>query len=117
MKIFAVIFAGVFLIFAASSVAVGTKDWLSSGYVVTGYHSPAATWGPTVFHYGYYDYSISDPWYRYVARPYLSGWYWSSWYYPGVISVYPVSYYSPVYYWPAYYWYGSPWTYSIYYSN
>jgi|GEM_PF-516319 len=109
----ALVFACI-LSFAASSVAGGIDggDWLSSGYVVTGYHSPAYVWSPTVYYYGYFDYSGPDPWYSYVARPYLDSWYWHSWYYPSGVGVYPVSYYRPAYYW---YWYGWPWPYSIYY--
>lgn len=113
--LFAFAFACIILALTGSGVAEGIQvgDWLSSGYVVTGYQAPAPiTWSPAVYHYGYFDYSTSDPWYRYVAQPYLNSWYWPSWYYPGGINVYPVSYYRP-----AYYWYSSPWTYSIYYSD
>jgi hypothetical protein len=106
---FAVISACLILTFTASSTDGGkeVRDWLSSGYVVSGYNVPAATkWSPAVPYYAYYDYSSSDPWYRYVARPYLDSWYWPPSYYRG----YPVSYY----YRPTYYWYSSPWRYSIY---
>ena len=103
-KNLAVVFACIILAFIGSSVADGARDWLSSGYVVTGYY-PAAVWGPTTYYYGYFDYAASDPWYRYVAGPYLNSWYWPSWYYRS----YPVSYYRPAY------WYGWPWTYSVYY--
>lgn len=110
-RLFAVVFACIVLTITTSSLADGARDWLSSGYVVSGYHSPASIWGPTIYHYGYFDYSTSDPWYRHVARPYLDNWYWP-WYYQSGVNVYPVSYYRP-----SYYWYGSPWTYSVYYSN
>jgi len=106
---FAVVFACIILAFTASGVAGGVEvgDWLSGGYVVTGYNAPAALkWSPSVFNYGYIDYSVSDPWYRSVARPYLDSWYWPSYYYRSGITVYPVNYYRP-----AYYWHGLPWPY------
>lgn len=112
--ILAVAFACLILTFTASSTgeAKEMRDWLSAGYVVSGYHAPAAfKWSPAVSYYTYYDYSAPDPWYRYVAQPYLDNWYWPPSYYQGGINAYPVSYYNP----PNYYWYGSPWRYPIYY--
>ena len=49
---FAVDFACIILAFTASGVAGGVEvgDWLSGGYVVTGYNAPAALkWSPSVF--------------------------------------------------------------------
>jgi len=114
MKILiAVIFACMLLASIASSTEEGAKevgDWLSGGYVVT-HHKPVHNWGPGIAYSVYYDSAVFDPWYRTVARPYLSNWYWPPSSYRTGITVYPVSYY---YYPASYWWYDPVWRYPVY---
>lgn len=105
--IIAVIFACMLL--ASITLSIEGKaqegDWLSGGYVVTPYY-PTYYWGPGSSYPVYYDSAVFDPWYRYVAWPYLSNSYWPQSYYQNGVVIYPVNYYYPTsYYYPTTYWY------------